>query len=94
LVAVLLVPPLVGSAAADTIADFYRGKTVTFTVGYPSASGYTCDGQILARYLGEHTPCSSPRWRRPVSVGRLVVVRLFSHSKDMIVRAAAAERNN
>ena len=43
-------------AAADPIADFYRGKTVTITVGYPPASGYTFYGQILARYLGDHIP--------------------------------------
>jgi len=56
LAAVLLLLPLAGSAVADDVSDFYRGKTITITVGYPPASGYTFYGQILARYLGEHVP--------------------------------------
>jgi tripartite-type tricarboxylate transporter receptor subunit TctC len=44
------------AVAADDVADFYRGKTVTIVVGYPPASGYTFYGQILARHLGGHIP--------------------------------------
>ncbi len=54
--AALLVLGLAGTASADSVGDFYRGKTITITVGYPPASGYTFYGQILARYLGEHIP--------------------------------------
>jgi len=54
--AALLLLLLTGSASAQGAGDFYRGKTVTITVGYPPASGYTFYGQILARYLGEHIP--------------------------------------
>jgi tripartite-type tricarboxylate transporter receptor subunit TctC len=43
-------------AAADNIADFYKGKTVTIVVGYPPASGYTLYGQMLAKYLSDHMP--------------------------------------
>jgi tripartite-type tricarboxylate transporter receptor subunit TctC len=47
----------VGSAAtADSIADFYKGKTVTIIVGYPPASGYTLYGQMLAKYWSDHIP--------------------------------------
>jgi len=56
LAATLVVLQLAGSAAADSVAEFYKGKTVTITVGYPPASGYTFYGQILARYLGDHIP--------------------------------------
>jgi tripartite-type tricarboxylate transporter receptor subunit TctC len=43
-------------AAAESAADFYKGKTVTIIVGYPPGSGYTLYGQMLARYLGDHIP--------------------------------------
>src|SRR6188508_1440811 len=47
---------LASSAAADTVADFYKGNTVTLIVGYPPASGYTLYAQMLARYLADHIP--------------------------------------
>ncbi len=43
-------------AAADSIAEFYKGKTITIVVGYPPASGYTLYGQMLAKYLPDHMP--------------------------------------
>jgi tripartite-type tricarboxylate transporter receptor subunit TctC len=47
---------LASPTAADGIADFYKGKTVTVIVGYPPASGYTLYGQMLAKYLSDHVP--------------------------------------
>ena len=47
---------LASPAAADSIADFYKGKTVTIIVGYPPASGYTLYAQMLAKYLADHMP--------------------------------------
>ena len=44
------------AAVADSIADFYKGKTVTIIVGYPPARGYTLYGQMLAKYLTDHMP--------------------------------------
>jgi adenine/guanine phosphoribosyltransferase-like PRPP-binding protein len=57
-VAILLACALMAAspASADTIADLYKGKSVTIVVGYPPASGYTFYGQILARHLGGHIP--------------------------------------
>ncbi|MPZ37935.1 MAG: hypothetical protein GEU95_07695 [Rhizobiales bacterium] len=46
----------ISPAAADNIAEFYKGKTVTIIVGYPPASGYTLYGQMLAKYLPDHMP--------------------------------------
>ena len=36
-VAAAIVSGLASPAAADTIADFYKGKTVAIIVGYPPA---------------------------------------------------------
>ena len=38
-------------AAADTVADFYKGKTVTILIGFPPGGGYDANGRALARYL-------------------------------------------
>jgi tripartite-type tricarboxylate transporter receptor subunit TctC len=54
--AIALLLPTAAPVAAQNVADFYKGKTLTITVGYPPASGYTFYGQILARYLGDHVP--------------------------------------
>ena len=44
------------SSAADPIADFYRGKTVTIAIGFGPAGGYDTYARILARHLGSHIP--------------------------------------
>jgi len=41
---------------ADPVADFYRGKTVTLTVGYSAGGGYDTYARILARHMGRHIP--------------------------------------
>jgi tripartite-type tricarboxylate transporter receptor subunit TctC len=47
---------LAGSASAETVADFYRGKTVTMVVGTPAGGGYDIYARLLTRYLGKHIP--------------------------------------
>jgi tripartite-type tricarboxylate transporter receptor subunit TctC len=42
--------------AQNAVADFYRGKTVTLTVGYSSGGGYDTYARVLARHLGKHIP--------------------------------------
>ena len=42
--------------AAQGVGDFYRGKTVTLTVGYSAGGGYDTYARILARHLGKHVP--------------------------------------
>jgi tripartite-type tricarboxylate transporter receptor subunit TctC len=43
-------------AAADPIADFYRGKTVNLLIGVPAGGEYDLLGRLVARYLGRHIP--------------------------------------
>ena len=47
---------IAGAAKADDIADFYRGKTVTFLVGFPPSGGYYAYSQLLTQFLGKHIP--------------------------------------
>jgi tripartite-type tricarboxylate transporter receptor subunit TctC len=45
-----------GSAAAQSVADFYHGKTVNFIVGFGPGGGYDLYPRVLARHLGRHIP--------------------------------------
>src|SRR6185437_13032002 len=52
--AVLLAAP--SAFAADTVADFYKGRTVTIDIGYSAGGGYDLYARTLARHLGDHIP--------------------------------------
>jgi tripartite-type tricarboxylate transporter receptor subunit TctC len=43
-------------AGAQSVADFYSGKTVRLVIGYGAGGGYDVYGKMLARALGEHIP--------------------------------------
>lgn len=43
-------------AAADSIAEFYKGRTVSLVVGHETGSGYDVYGRVLARHLSRHIP--------------------------------------
>ena len=46
-----------GSAAAqDPVEEFYRGKTVSITVGSAVGGGYDGYARLVARHLGKHIP--------------------------------------
>src|SRR5688572_1846660 len=44
------------SASAQSVADFYRGKTVTIVVSTSSGGGYDALARALARHLGRLIP--------------------------------------
>jgi tripartite-type tricarboxylate transporter receptor subunit TctC len=46
----LLAPP---QASAD---DFYKGKTVTFVVGFSAGGGFDTYTRLIARHFGKHVP--------------------------------------
>jgi tripartite-type tricarboxylate transporter receptor subunit TctC len=43
-------------AGAQGVADFYRGRNVTFLIGYPTGNGYDAYARLLIRHLGRHIP--------------------------------------
>jgi tripartite-type tricarboxylate transporter receptor subunit TctC len=45
-----------GTAGADPVADFYRGKQVSVIVPSPPGGGYDLYARFLARYMGKHIP--------------------------------------
>jgi len=42
--------------AADSVADFYKGKTVNLFVGQSAGGGYDTYARTVARHLGKHIP--------------------------------------
>jgi tripartite-type tricarboxylate transporter receptor subunit TctC len=43
-------------ASAQSVADFYRGRTMSMLIGYTSGGGYDTYGRVLARHMGKHIP--------------------------------------
>ena len=46
----------VDSAAAQSVADFYKGKNVSVVIGYGVGGGYDQYARVLSRYMGAHIP--------------------------------------
>ena len=47
-----------GTAAADPVADFYKGRTVEMYVGTNPGGGYDLYGRLVARHIGSQIPGS------------------------------------
>ena len=43
-------------ALADPLSDFYKGRTVTFLIGYPPGGAYDLYARLIARHIGRHLP--------------------------------------
>jgi tripartite-type tricarboxylate transporter receptor subunit TctC len=43
-------------APAQSVADFYKGRTVSIIVGFGPGGGYDLYGRVLGRHLGQHIP--------------------------------------
>lgn len=46
------------ASAQDAVASFYRGKTITISVGFTAGGGYDLHARTLARHMGRHIPGS------------------------------------
>lgn len=44
------------SFAQSGVADFYKGKTISISVGGTPGGGYDLDARVLARHLGKYIP--------------------------------------
>jgi tripartite-type tricarboxylate transporter receptor subunit TctC len=43
-------------ARAQSVADFYKGKTVDLYIGYSSGGAYDLYARVLSRFIGKHIP--------------------------------------
>src|SRR6266702_932028 len=53
-VATALLPS--NALAADAVADFYRGKTISVLIGVNVGGGYDFEARLLARFMRAHIP--------------------------------------
>ena len=58
LIGAVLAMPLAGAALAqsNSVADFYRGKTINMLVGYSAGGGYDIYARMIAPYLSKYLP--------------------------------------
>ena len=49
----LLIP---GPGHAQSVDDFYRGKTINLIIGYSVGGGYDLYGRLVSRHIGKHIP--------------------------------------
>jgi tripartite-type tricarboxylate transporter receptor subunit TctC len=47
---------LASAAQADSVADFYRGKTINVLIGVNVGGGYDFEARLLARFMRAHIP--------------------------------------
>ena len=52
--AVALILPTAGQA--ESVAEFYKGKSVELLIGYSGGGGYDVYARLLARHIGRHIP--------------------------------------
>jgi tripartite-type tricarboxylate transporter receptor subunit TctC len=55
-VAAILAAASVSAASAQSPAEFYKGKTVEFYIGYSVGGGYDLYARLIARHIGKHIP--------------------------------------
>src|SRR6478609_1730407 len=47
---------LAAPTRAQSVEDFYHGKTVTILVGFSAGGGYDLYARLLGRHIGRHIP--------------------------------------
>ena len=47
---------MTAAAAANPVAEFYQGKTLTLIAGFPPGGGYDANVRVLARHFGRFVP--------------------------------------
>lgn len=54
--AAMTVPFMAGTAHADAVSNFYKGKTVTMVVGFSAGGMYGLNARLMSRHLGKYIP--------------------------------------
>ncbi len=76
-----LCPP---PAFAQSESDFFRGKTVTISVGFGPGGGYDRHARTLARHMGKHLPGNPSIVVKnvPGAAGLVLANTLFQHRAE------------
>jgi tripartite-type tricarboxylate transporter receptor subunit TctC len=54
--ALLTVMLAIAPAGAQSVADFFRGKTINLLIGFTAGGNYDLSSRTLARHIGRHIP--------------------------------------
>jgi tripartite-type tricarboxylate transporter receptor subunit TctC len=54
--ALLVAVPFSAPASAQSVEEFYKGKTITLSIGFDTGGGYDIYGRLLSRHMGKHIP--------------------------------------
>jgi tripartite-type tricarboxylate transporter receptor subunit TctC len=54
--ALLVAVPFSAPASAQSVEEFYKGKTITLSIGFDTGGGYDIYGRLLSRHLSKHIP--------------------------------------
>ena len=54
--ALLVLFTAAGPVQADSVADFYKGRTINLVVGLPAGGGYDAYARLIARYMANYIP--------------------------------------
>jgi len=68
----LLAAALTAPAAAQSGADFYKGKTVTYIVATAAGGGYDAYGRLVADFMQKHLPGSTFVVRNMPGAGHII----------------------
>src|SRR5439155_1394147 len=52
----MILAGLAAPARAQTVEEFYKGKTISFIIGYSPGGGYDVFARLVARHMGNHIP--------------------------------------
>ena len=83
---------LAGPAGAQSVEEFYKGKTISLVIGYSAGGGYDAYARLVARHMGDHIPGKPtivPR-NMPGAAGRVASAWVYNVApKDGTVLATA-----
>jgi len=54
--ALLVAVPFSAPASAQSVEEFYKGKTITLSIGFDTGGGYDIYGRLLSRHMGKYIP--------------------------------------
>src|SRR5215468_7436191 len=52
----LMVAPLTAPASAQSVEDFYKGKSISLSIGFDTGGGYDIYARLLSRHMSKHIP--------------------------------------
>jgi tripartite-type tricarboxylate transporter receptor subunit TctC len=55
-IALTLATVLSGATQAQSVAEFYKGRTVSMYIGFSAGGTYDLYGRVVARHIGKHIP--------------------------------------